>query len=245
MATEPMLEASVLTKSFGGVVACREVSLSIRDGEAVGIIGPNGAGKTTLFDCLTGAYGLDAGQVTFQGRRIDGLRVDRTVRLGLARTFQTMRLFSRMTARENVMVGAFTRTASRSHASRRALDMLSYVDLGHKSEAFAAQLSTGQRKRLELARALATEPRMLLMDEVTAGVDPSAVSGLLALVERLQREGMTLIVVEHNMRVLRAICPRLIAMEMGQVIADGPTLEVIQDENVIRAYLGKAYVKGN
>jgi branched-chain amino acid transport system ATP-binding protein len=237
------LVVSGLTKTFGGIAACLDVNVTVEQGEIVGIIGPNGAGKTTLFDCLTGAYKIDAGKVLFFGQRIDGLGTDRTTSLGLARTFQLMRLFRRMTVVENVMVGAFCRTSNLKDARRTALEKLTYVGLVEKQHAFANQLSTGQRKRLELARALATQPRMLLMDEVTAGVDPTAIPGLLQLVRRLQQDGLGLLIIEHNMRVLREIAPRFIAMDGGRVIADGPATEVVSNEQVISSYLGTSYAK--
>ena len=229
-----------LTRTFSGIVADHDVNLTVREGEIVGIIGPNGAGKTTLFDCLTGAYKIDAGHVSFFGNRIDGLTTDRITGLGLARTFQLMRVFRRMTVLENVMVGGFCRTSSPQKTRRTAMEMLTYVGIVDKCDALATHLSTGQRKRLEFARALATEPRMLLMDEVTAGVDPTAIPGLLRLVQRLQLDGLTLLIIEHNMRVLREIAPRLVAMDGGRVIADGPTSEVLKNQRVIHSYLGKS-----
>lgn len=236
-----ILEVHGLTKRFGGVSACETVSLNVEEGAVVGVIGPNGAGKTTLFDCIAGAYHIDAGSVIFKGERIDHLRPDQRARRGVARTFQNLRPFSRMTLLDNVAVGALCRTASIRRARSRALELLDYVGLTDKASTYADQLSTGQRKRLELARALATEPRLLLLDEVTGGVDQTAIPGLLELVGRLQQSGLTLLVIEHNMKVIRRLSSRLIAMHLGHVIADGTVDEVVSDRAVIEAYLGKSY----
>jgi branched-chain amino acid transport system ATP-binding protein len=236
-----LLEVTGLTKRFGGVVANHDVSFSVRAGELVGVIGPNGAGKSTLFDLLTGFTRPDAGTVRIDGRDTTRLRPDEICRLGVGRTFQKLRPFHDMTALENVMIGAFLKTADVDEAREAAMAALASVGLADRAGAHARGLSTGQRKRLELARALATRPRLLLLDEVTGGVDPGAIPGLVALVRELHARGLALIVIEHNMRVIMDVAQRILALQLGEVIGDGPPAEIVRAERVIDAYLGEAW----
>ena len=236
-----LLTVSDVTKSFGGVVANRRVSFSVAAGELVGVIGPNGAGKSTLFDLITGFQRPDAGRVTFDGHDITALRPDRISHLGIARTFQKLRPFAGMTAIENVMIGAFHDTSDVGTARVAAQRALEAVGLGDRAHAHARGLSTGQRKRLELARALATRPRLLLLDEVTGGVDQATVPGLIRLVRELHETGLALVVIEHNMRVIMEISQRVVALQLGEVIADGPPAEIMRDRRVIDAYLGESW----
>ncbi|HEV8474791.1 MAG TPA: ABC transporter ATP-binding protein [Methylomirabilota bacterium] len=236
-----LLSVAGVTKRFGGVLANSDISFDVAPGELVGVIGPNGAGKSTLFDVITGFQKPDAGRVTLDGRDVTGLRPDRLSHLGVARTFQKLKPFAGMTVIENVMVGAFKNTSDVASARATARTALEAVGLADRPETHARALSTGQRKRLELARALATQPRLLLLDEVTGGVDQATVPGLIRLVRDLHATGLALIVIEHNMRVIMEISQRIVALQLGQVIADARPAEIVRDRRVIDAYLGETW----
>jgi len=236
-----LLTVAGITKRFGGVVANQNISFQVAPGELVGIIGPNGAGKSTLFDVVAGIERPDAGEVRLEERRLTGLRPDQVSRLGVGRTFQKLRPFQGMTVLENVTVGALQKCRDVAHARREAQEALERVGLAEKADAYGRTLSTGQRKRLELARALATRPRLLLLDEVTGGVDQGSIPGLIRLIQDLHRAGMSLVVIEHNMRVIMAMAQRIVALHLGEVIADGPPETVTRDRRVVEAYLGQAY----
>jgi branched-chain amino acid transport system ATP-binding protein len=236
-----LLSVAGLSKRFGGVAANRDVSFDVAPGELVGIIGPNGAGKSTLFDLITGFTPPDTGEVRFDGRLITGLRPDEISRLGVARTFQKLRPFGEMTVLDNVMVGAFQKTADVDAARDTARRTLESVGLGDRTAAYARSLSTGQRKRLELARALASGPRLLLLDEVTGGVDQATIPGLVRLVRDLHAGGLALVVIEHNMRVIMELSQRIVALQLGEVIASGAPADIVRDRRVIDAYLGETW----
>jgi branched-chain amino acid transport system ATP-binding protein len=237
----PLLDVRAVTKRFGGLVANRDISFQVGHGELIGVIGPNGAGKSTLFDVLTGFQPIDSGQVLLDGEPITGLRPDEISRRGVGRTFQKLKPFNQMTVLDNVMVGAFQKTSRADEARERARGCLESVGLADRADAHARVLSTGQRKRLEMARALAIAPRLLLLDEVTGGVDQRSIPGLVDLVRSLNANGVALVVIEHNMGVIMGISQRVVALHLGEVIADGPPAAVARDTRVVEAYLGHAY----
>jgi branched-chain amino acid transport system ATP-binding protein len=234
----PCLEVSGLTRTYGGLIANRAISFDVMQDEILCIIGPNGAGKTTLFNLLSGFERPDKGTVRFEGKDVTGLRPDRLNRLGIARTFQIMRPFARMTAAENVIIGALPRCSGLEEARSEAERCLALVGLRHKSDSLAGGLSTGQRKRLEMARAMATRPRLLLLDEITGGVDLPSIAGLVELVLQLRNEEVTLLVIEHNIRVTMQLADRVVFLHLGQKIAEGLPTQVASDPNVRRLYLG-------
>jgi branched-chain amino acid transport system ATP-binding protein len=233
-----LLEARDITKSFGSFKAVDAASATLEQGDILGLIGPNGAGKSTFFNCLTGDLGVRSGQVLFDGRDITRLPPEDRARLGLARTFQVPQTFTGMTVLENVMIGAFLRHPRRSDAEAKARDVLQRVGMAGLADAPARTLSTPGRKRLEIARALATEPRILLLDEAMAGLTQREVQLAIDLVRDIHRSGITLVIVEHIMEVIMSLASRVIVFHQGREIARGSPREVTSNPDVIAAYLG-------
>ena len=235
-----LLEVRGLTRRFGGVFANRDVSFDVGEGRIVGLIGPNGAGKTTLFNLITGFLAPDSGEVCFDGGAVTGMRPDVLNRLGIARTFQILKPFPRLTVEENVMVGALAHGENLIAARARARHCLELVGIVHKSDDLARNLSTGQRKRLEMARAMATRPRLLMLDEITGGVDQPSIPGLIRLVASLRTGGMTLLVIEHNMRVILELADTIVFLHLGEKLAEGTPAEIAGHPVVVDIYLGTA-----
>ncbi|HLI25475.1 MAG TPA: ABC transporter ATP-binding protein [Chloroflexota bacterium] len=242
-----MLEGSGVTKRFGGLVAVDAVDLVVHEGEIVGLIGPNGSGKTTLFNCIAGYYRPDAGRLTFRGHSLVGRPPDAICRLGIARTFQLTRAFADLSVAQNVAVGVLYGRAGINRvgpALAEARRLLDYVGLGAMADVRVGALTLAQRKRLELARALATRPRLLLLDESLAGLNPAEIAAAVELLRRLRTElGLTLLIVEHLMQVIMGLCDRVLVLDAGRKIADGPPEAVAQEPAVRQAYLGTRAVR--
>jgi branched-chain amino acid transport system ATP-binding protein len=236
-----ILEVKDLTKHFGGLTAIHDLDLHIAKGEILGLIGPNGAGKSTLFNCVAGVFPPSAGDIRFKGESIAGKKPWDLCRLGLARTFQIVKPFGSKTVLYNVMVGAFLRTGSTAKAREMAMDVLKELQLDHRADQLSANLTIADRKRLEIAKALATGPDLLLLDEVMAGLRPTEVDDMIEIIKGLRDRGVTVFVIEHIMRAVMALSDRVVVIQFGEKIAEGKPEDVTRDENVIKAYLGSEY----
>jgi branched-chain amino acid transport system ATP-binding protein len=239
-----MAEALVirnLSRRFGGLRAVQDVSFTVNEGETLALIGPNGAGKTTSFNLITGFHRPDTGSVLAFGRELVGLRPHDICAHGLARTFQVARPFGKMTVLANVMTGAFLRDKRLDAAREQAREAIDFVGLSAKVHTPACDLTTIDQRRLELARALATQPRLLLLDEVMAGLNPSEIDQAVVLVGKLSQRGLTIVIVEHVMRAIMAVARHIVVLDHGQKIAEGNPKEVVANRDVIRAYLGTGY----
>jgi branched-chain amino acid transport system ATP-binding protein len=234
-----MLSVSNLTCSFGGLTAVLDVTFDVNEGEIIGLIGPNGAGKTTTFNMLSGFIQPTSGEVVFQGKRINGMKPHQVCALGITRTFQIVQPFPEMTVLENVMIGAYVRYPNTTDAKRKAMEVLKRLSLDHKANNMGRDLTILELKRLEIGKALATEPKLLLLDEVAAGLKDMEVDNILSLVRELNKEGMTFVIVEHLMKVIMNLSHRIVVLEFGQMIAQGSPQEISHNPAVLAAYLGK------
>jgi branched-chain amino acid transport system ATP-binding protein len=235
------LVISGLSKRFGGLRAVQDVSFTVAETETLALIGPNGAGKTTSFHLITGFHRADSGSVKAFGREIVGLPPHQVCALGLARTFQVAKPFGAMTVLDNVMTGAFLRDRHVAAARDKAREAIDFVGLSARAKTPAKDLTTIDQRRLEMARALATDPRILLLDEVMAGLNPSEIDQAVALVGKLSARGLTIVIVEHVMRAIMAVARRIVVLDHGQKIAEGEPKEIVENPEVIRAYLGSGY----
>ena len=238
----PLLTVTDLTKDFGGLRAVSHLSFDAEPGEILGLIGPNGAGKTTVFNLVTGFLRPTAGRILLAGRSVVGLRPHAITRRGIARTFQVVKPFPRLSVRENVTLAAFCHEAARRRAETLAAQVLERVGLQDKLDSRAADLTLGEQKRLEIARALATDPRLLLLDEPMGGLNPREVNAACVLVEQIRADGVSVILVEHVMKAIMRISNRIVVIHHGEKIADGPPERVVNDPGVIAAYLGTRVV---
>lgn len=237
-----ILEVKNLCKNFGGLRAVDGLDLAIEEGQILSLIGPNGAGKSTVFNCIAGVYPPSSGEIYFSGEKVNKQKPWTLCKKGLARTFQIVKPFSSKTVLYNVMVGSFATTDTASEAESKALEVLNFLHLDDKKDIKAGNLTIADRKRLEIARAMATEPRLLLLDEVMAGLRPTEVDEMVEIIRKLRANGMTIFVIEHIMRAIMALSDWIAVIHFGKKIAEGAPATVASDENVIKAYLGEEYV---
>jgi len=237
-----LLEVKGVTKQFGGLTAVNSVDMEVQEGQIVGIIGPNGAGKTTLFSCIAGSHVPTKGSIKFNGTEIAGKKPYDICKLGVTRTFQVVKPFANKTVLYNTTVGAFAKTNRLDTAEEKAMEVLKLIDLYDKKDVPAKNLTLPERKRLELARALATEPKLLLLDEVMAGLRPSEVSEMLPVIRKINSVGVSIVIVEHIMQAIMNLSEKVYVINFGKKIAEGDPHKVVAEEEVIKAYLGDEYV---
>ena len=233
-----ILEIRHVSKFFGGLAANSDVSFDVPEGKIMGLIGPNGAGKTTLFNCMTGYYPPSKGEVIFDGRRMNGLKPDKVCKLGMARTWQKVRPLTNLPVLDNVMVGALCRTSSIRRARAIAHEQLRVVRLDHKANLLAGALPIGERKRLEVARVLATQPKLLLFDEVMGGLNPAESEEIIQLILEIRKTGVTQVVIEHDMKSIMRLSDRIVVLNSGEKLAEGSPKEIVENPEVVEAYLG-------
>jgi len=236
-----ILNVKNLTMKFGNLTAVDDVSLSVRQGEIIGLIGPNGAGKTTFFNCLTGYLNPRSGSIRFDSHNITGLRPNKVCKLGLARTFQIVQVFKEMTTWENVIVGAFCRTPDAAQAYEQTLEILEFTGLYQKRDFLVGNLTIADQKRLEISKALATRPRLLMLDEAMAGLNATEINEAIELIKKIRDRGITLIIVEHVMEVIMSISERVVVFDSGKKIAEDSPDKIVKNPRVIEAYLGESY----
>jgi branched-chain amino acid transport system ATP-binding protein len=236
-----ILKVKNLTMKFGSLAAVDDVSLSVHKGEIIGLIGPNGAGKTTFFNCLTGYLTPQNGAVQFDGHLLTGMRPNQICRLGLARTFQIVQVFREMRTWENVIVGAFCRTANSAEAYRETMEILKFTGLYEKKDSLVSNLTIADHKRLEISKALATKPHLLMLDEAMAGLNATETIEAIELIKKIRGRGITLMVVEHVMEVIMSISERVVVFDSGKKIAEDTPEKIVKNPRVIEAYLGEAY----
>jgi branched-chain amino acid transport system ATP-binding protein len=236
-----LLEGTKVSKNFGGLAAVANVDFYIDKGEILGLIGPNGAGKTTLFNLVSGAFPLKSGSITFKDHKIDGLPPHRICKLGIARTFQAAKVFSNMTIRENVMIGSMFGISglSAGNAAKTADEYLDFVGLSGFKESITKDLTLVNQKRLEVARALAAKPELLMLDEVMAGLNPTEVTLAMELILKIREKGITILMIEHVMKAIMSVCDRIIVLHHGEKLAEGTPQEIANNKTVIEVYLGQ------
>lgn len=240
--TQALLKVEKIAKRYGGVQAVKELSFELHRGEILGLLGPNGAGKTTAFNMIAGFVGTDQGRISLEGREISGLKPWDVCKAGVARTFQLSKPFGGMTTRENLVVGGLVKHKDKAKAQAKADELLEFLGMSTLGDTDADDLTAFERRKVELGRALSTDPQLLLMDEVVAGATPQEAMTMVQLVKQVRERGVTVLIIEHVMKVIMGLSDRVIVMHLGELIADGEPSRVVKQENVLKAYFGEDYV---